>query len=131
MEKRINSLNRILLILLTLALILLTCACTDSPQLFSRDATNADIYIDLQQEFSLNIKYQMTPNVDIKGLELTFTFSDKNRQVLTTKTKYVGDVTKGGQYTISISLTEFNLIDILKIENSSCTVTKGTVSYFD
>lgn len=99
-------------------------------KLLSRSANNNDIYIDISQEFSLSINYVLKPNVDIDGLEITFTYYDKNQAVLTTKVKSVGNVKKGVEYTVSVSLTEFSLIQLLKFKTVSTNVTGGTVSYF-
>ena len=101
-----------------------------TPQLFTRDARNSDITIDLKNDFSLSMNYTFVANVDIKGLELTFTFTDSNHKTLTTVKKSIGNVVKGNQYEVTVSLTEFSLWDIFKISYSSCAVTGGTVSYF-
>lgn len=103
---------------------------TNTPQLFTRSATNNDITFDLSQEFSFNINYEITPKVDVSGLQITFQYLDSNGNILTTKIKDVGNVKKSTTYTISVSLTEFSLSQIFKIESVSARVTGGSVSYF-
>lgn len=100
------------------------------PQLTSRSARNSDISIDVVDDFSLSNKYTLIANVDIKNLELKFTYYDKNRKILTTVNKSVGNVVKGGQYTVAVSLSEFSLMEVFKISYSQCEVIGGTVSYF-
>lgn len=96
----------------------------------SRVATNNDINIDLSEEFSLSVNYKVTPKVDISNLQITFDFYDGNKQLVTTKIKSVGNVTKNITTTVTVSLSEFSFIEIFKISFVSAKVTGGTVSYF-
>ena len=100
------------------------------PQLITRSAKNSDISIDVVEDISLSNNYMLIANVDIKGLELKFTYLDKNKKIITTVEKTVGNVVKGGQYTVSVSLSEFSFLEFLKISYSQCEVIGGTVSYF-
>ncbi len=97
---------------------------------FSRSATNNDIYIDLSEEISLSITYEIVPQVDIKNLEITFKYHTKENKVLSTKIKNIGNVKKGINYPVSVSLGEFSFLDIFKINSTSANVTGGTVSIF-
>lgn len=115
--------------LLCILSICLTGCFETTKKVFSRDAKTSDISMNLSQEFSFNITYEMTPKVDIEGLELTFKYYDKNKTVITTKVKYIGDVTKDVEYSITVSLTEFSFFDIFKLDSVSMTVTNGTVTY--
>lgn len=122
----------LLIAIIAFLLFSLTCltGCFETTKkVFSRDAKTSDISINLSQEFSLNITYEMKPKVDIEGLELTFKYFDKNKTVITTKTKYVGDVTKDIKYSITVSLTEFSFFEIFKLNSVSMAVTNGTVTY--
>lgn len=56
----------------------------DEPKLFTRDATNNDVYIDLSEDFALSINYTVTPKVDINNLQLTFKYYTKSNELLTT-----------------------------------------------
>lgn len=98
-------------------------------KLLSRSATNNDITITKNNDFSLSIRCYITPNEDINDLELTFRFLDSNSKVKTTKTKSVGNVTENTKYTITFSLTEFSFTEIFTINSYSVNVTGGTVSY--
>ena len=70
----------------------------------------------------------MIPYVDIDDLELQFKYYDNDKNLITTKTKSVGNVKEGNQYTVSVSLTEFNFFDLFKINYTSVSVINGTVS---
>lgn len=100
------------------------------PQLFTRDAKNSDINIDISNDFALSMNYTMIPQVDINNLTLKFTYTDSNNKTITTVTKHIGNVVKGNQYKIQVSLTEFSLLDIFRISYGTCSVTGGTVSFF-
>ncbi len=134
----IKALLIILLILISIFAIVKIGECVNSKNLnndgtlniTSRSANNSDINIDLSTEFSFSMNYELIPKTDIKNLQLTFTFMDNNRNVITTKTKNVGNVTEGTKYTVTISLTEFSLTEIFNIQYAQCNVTGGTVSYF-
>ena len=110
--------------------ILTGCSCSNSPQLFTRAATNNDVYIDLSEELSLNVTYKVTPNVDIDNLEITFKYYDNNKKLLATKYRTLGNVKKGVQYSVYVSFGEFSLWDLFKITSTSARVTSGSVSYF-
>ncbi len=103
---------------------------TQTPQLFTREARDSDVSISLNDKFSLSMDYTLTADVDITGLEVTFTFADSDYVVLTTVTKYVGNVEAGTKYNITVSLTDFSVWDIFKISYSRSSVTGGRVSYF-
>lgn len=100
-----------------------------TPQLFSRNAKNNDIYVEFLDDISLSMKYRIKPNVDIKNLQLTFSYSDKSGTIIATKVKNVGNVSEGVQFDISISLSEFSFSEIWNITRQSVAVTSGTVSY--
>ena len=103
---------------------------TSTPQLFTRSAKNSDVMLDNSDEISLNTKCIVKPYKDISDLEITFKFFDKNSNLLTTKIKYVGNVIKDTQYTVTVSLSEFSFTEILKIRQYQVLVTGGTVSYW-
>ncbi len=99
-------------------------------KIFSRSATNNDLYLDLSEEFSFSINYKITPKVDISSLQVSFTYYDKNHSTMVTKVCKIGNVKEGIVYTVSVSLAEFSFIEIFKIQYVSARVTGGTVSYF-
>lgn len=120
-----------LFILGTLLFIGIACfGCGKTSQLFTRKATINDIYIDLSQEISLNMEYKINPHVDIKELELTFQFYGTNENLITTKTKFVGNVKKDVEYSVTISLFDFSFPDLFKIKSVKAKVSGGSVSYF-
>ena len=105
------------------------CNDTSKSNLISRPANNNDIYVNTSEEISFNIEYTIIPNVDINGLELTFNYYDKDYNLIATKIEDLNNVKKGISYPISVSLFEFTLSDLFKIEQVSIKVTNGTVSY--
>lgn len=96
--------------------------------LTTRAATINDISMDLNNDFSLSINYKITPKKDITNLEITFKYLNSNKKVLTTKIKQIGNVKKGTQYTVNVSLSEFSLTEIFNINYVEAEVTRGTVS---
>lgn len=79
---------------------------------------------------SLGQDFVFTSNTDIKNLILKFSFYDSSRSLITSKTKTIGNTTKGTQYSVSFSITDFSFLDNFKINSVSIAVTGGTVSYF-
>lgn len=96
----------------------------------SRNAKNSDITFEVDNDFSLRVSFEVTPKVDINDLQLTFKFLDDDGDVLTTKTKLLGNVKKGTTYDIDFSLSEFSLSQLWHLHSCSTSVTGGTVSYF-
>ena len=99
-------------------------------KLFSRSANNGDIEFNISDDFSFSIDMQITPTTDIKGLQMTFVFLDKNDNELTTRNYTLGNVTKGVKYSVTYRLSEFSLSQMFKIAAVRVRVTGGTVSYF-
>lgn len=101
-----------------------------NPLLLNRAATLNDFTLTQDVEATIiNLKesYILVPNIDIDNLEITFKYYDKSKNLISTKTKSVGKITKSSEYTISI---EHSLTDLLKIDYVKYYVTGGTVSYF-
>lgn len=132
--------KRIKLIFLSTLLILSTiflCACfpdfsttNNDKKLLSRPATYSDVSVTQNQDFSLSNKFQLIPNTDISNLQITINFKDSNKKDIVSKTKTIGNVTKGKEYTFSFSITEFSLVESFKIAYWNYEVTGGTISYF-
>ena len=124
--KQLTINKRLKLILFTVISLLLLTGC--ETKILTREATINDINIDTSQELSLNVQYIMIPYTDINDLELKFKYYDKNHKLVTTKTKSIGNVKEGTQYSISINFGEFNFFDLFKISYTSVSVINGTVS---
>lgn len=99
-------------------------------KLLSRSATNKDINVEVSNDLSLSMNCIVKPSTDISNLQITFKFIDKNQNLITTKNKTIGNVTKNNNYSISFALSEFGLTEIFKIQAFYAEVTGGTVSYF-
>lgn len=102
----------------------------NTPTLLHRNARESDISIQTSDELSLRINFTLVPKVDIEGLELTFSFKNKNGEIIANIVKYIGNVSEDQQYNVSISLTEFSLTQIFTIREYRYSVSGGSVSYF-
>ena len=124
--KQLTINKKLMLILISVISLLLLTGC--ETKILTREATINDINLDTSQELSLNVQYIMIPYTDINDLELKFKYYDKNHKLVTTKTKSIGNVKEGTQYSISINFGEFNFFDLFKISYTSVSVINGTVS---
>ncbi len=99
--------------------------------LFSRSANNNDVKIDSDLDLAnFGVKYIVMPQTDIRNLQITINFLDKNKNVLTSKVENIGNVKQGVQVSSSISLFDLGLSVAWNTEYNSIAVTGGTVSYF-
>lgn len=102
-----------------------------SKHLFSRSARNSDVEVDSDLDLSsFGAKYTIMPNTDIDDLQITVSFLDKNKNVLTSIERTLGDVREGVQVSFSVSLFDLSLSVAWNTKYESWTVTGGTVSYF-
>ena len=105
---------------------------TDGKTSITRRSANIyDVSIDSELDLSsMGAKYTVNPKVDIDGLEITMTFLDKNKAILTTVAKTLGNVKEGIQINFTISLFDLGLTVAWNVAFESATVTGGTVSNF-
>ncbi len=96
-----------------------------NPILFSRAAAKKDFT--LTENYTSNQSFKLIPNVDIKDLEITFKYYDSDRKVISTKAKYIGNVTKSMEYTVKM---DFYFFDSEFYKTPDYSVSGGTVSYF-
>ena len=96
-----------------------------NPILFSRAAAKKDFT--LTENYTSNQSFKLIPNVDIKDLEITFKYYDSDRKVISTKAKYIGNVTKSMEYTVKM---DFYFFDSEFYKTPDYYVSGGTVSYF-
>ena len=74
--------------------------------------------------------YTFIPRANIKGLELDFTFYDKDLREVGAVHKTIGDVKKGQQYSTTISITEFDFKTLWNGTYLTVEVSAGTRSLF-
>lgn len=100
------------------------------PQITYRDANNGDISGDWDSSL-FDQKFVFIPKYNISNLEFTFLIKNKNDQVIKTITKTIGNVTKGQQYTVTLTTTDLG--DLGTMWNARTTyleVTGGRVALF-
>lgn len=124
--KKANVFKMLLLPFFVIVLFMAGC----STKIVTREANTNDVIIECPTEFSLNINYRITPQVNINNLKIKLSFYNSKNQLLKTKNHNVGNVTKGNQVTISISLTEFSLGEIFSISYTTAKVIGGTIPLF-
>ena len=99
--------------------------------LFKRSANNSDISVNSDLNLSsLGIKYVILPQTDIDGLVVTVNLLDKNKNIIDSVVKSLGNVKQGVQVNFSISLLELGVSTAWNTKYESIVVTGGTVSYF-
>lgn len=99
-----------------------------TPTLTSRKATLSDIEISESYQFPVSIKLSIVAKYDISNLELKITYYDSNNKSFKTHSKTVGDIDKGETKSVEVSLNDFSLTEIWKIEKTTYSVSRGTVS---
>ena len=99
-------------------------------QIMTRDANNNDVEIDAEMDLSsLGMKIIVHPNCDIEGLVIKIKQYDEYGDLLETFKKNLGNVKEGVEVTTSISLADFDFLDIFKLGKTKIEVYDGTVKY--
>ena len=80
-----------------------------------RPVTNADIKMDVNDDFSLNINITITPNININNLQVTFNFADKDQNIITSKKYTLGNVKSSIPYSITYRLSDFTIPQLSEI----------------
>ena len=91
----------------------------------SRYATNSDIVVDSSSSLT-EYKILIRPNCDIDNLTLGISFYDKNEKFIDSKTKLIGNVKEGREYTVYIN---YDSALLLKAAYVSVDIYDGTVYY--
>ncbi len=94
----------IVLVYILLSYIISQKENTDTPNLLQADMSN--ISGNWTQGLFQNT-YTFIPSCNIKGLVLRFEIYDSNYKIQNTIDKNIGDVKKGQQYTVTISIDEY------------------------
>ena len=76
-------------------------------------------------ESLLSNTFTFIPSKNIKGLVMQFDIYDSNNKLVNTVTKSIGDVKKGQQYTVTLTVDEY-----WKGAQVKTTVKSGTISLF-
>ena len=80
-----------------------------------RPVTNADIKMEVNDDFSLNINITITPNININNLQVTFNFADKDKNIITSKKYTLGNVKSSIPYSITYRLSDFTVSQLSEI----------------
>lgn len=109
-----------------LIIIILLIICNYPALQVQKKATLSDIDGNWTTETTKQT-YTFIPKSNIDGLEFKFTLLDKNKQTVQTITKKVGNVIKGQQYTVTLSIYEIESISsFLNISYVQTEISNGT-----
>ena len=93
-----------------------------------RNATLSDIDGDWNNGL-LDQSYVFIPKHDITNLEFTFSINNNENEVIKTIRKTVGDVKKGQQYTVTLSVSDLGDLDTMwNAKKTYLTVSGGRVA---
>ena len=97
-----------------------------NPTILERKATIKDIELEESYKFPVSIKLTVTPNVDIRDLELQLEFYNSSGETVSTKYIELGNVSSVNHYEETISVLD---LDISAISSERCawSVSRGTV----
>ena len=101
-----------------------------NPILFSRAAAKKDFTLEDNipaTALYLKTSFTLVPKVDIDDLEITFKYFDSENKVISQNIKYVGNVKKSAEYTVTLDIY---IIDSEFYKTPDYYVSGGTVSYF-
>ncbi|MBO5313167.1 MAG: zinc ribbon domain-containing protein [Clostridia bacterium] len=97
-------------------------------QITYRDARNGDIEVEFKTNLNnLGVDITIHPNCDINGLVVKIKQYDKDGNIIEIFDKHLGNVKEGIEVTTSISLTDFNIVDMFKLGQTELTVYDGKV----
>lgn len=98
---------------------------------FKRDAGNGDITVAYDIDIkNLEMELTITPNVDIEDLTLYIVYYDKNKKLIKSQDKYIGNVEKEETIEKTIHLTNLTLEEMLNIYEIQIIVSEGKVNKF-
>lgn len=127
----IGSVIFILVIAFTIAFFVFVDIGSATGFSFRTDATMNDVDVDYELDVdNLSFNLIIIPECNIKKLEITISFYDKNNSYLFDIEKSFGNVKKGETVNRKISLFEFDT-EIFKIRNVRIKVSNGTKSVFN
>ena len=98
----------------------------DDNKITYRDANNGDISGDWNDSLTEQ-KFVFIPKYDIVGLQFTFTVKNKKGETIKTVVKNIGNVTKGQQYTATLTLSDVGLGTVFSANTTYLNVTGGRV----
>lgn len=137
-EKKQNKTLKIIAITLILSVLLFFIAAVLDPLLFPygikrglvRKANDEDIEIDYEPDLSsLTFDLVITPNKDIKELEIYIFFEDQNGQRFYTEIETVSSVKAGTQVREQFKIAEKSVLKILEGGKITVKVKNGYVPY--
>ena len=124
--KRFNYILTIFLIMFSVFSVF-GCNSNDKDY-YIRRPTHTDVRIEQDPSGLLSMKFLVIPQKDIVDLCVSFSFFDSNNKPIIKKTKQMGDVIKGNQYTIQLPLSEFTASQLLKISRYKTQFFRGIIT---
>lgn len=92
-----------------------------------RDARNSDISGDWNESL-IEQNFTFIPKYDIVDLQFTFSINNKEGKVIKKVVKNIGNVNKGQQYSVKLTLSDMGLDNIFSAYSTSLAVTGGRVT---
>ena len=117
----------LIIVALFLGIVIFAIAEVGKASVRYRSAMTSDVTVTQEPTLSFSYNLTVTPKNDITDLEITFKFYGDNEQLIATKVKSLGKVSKNANYTVSFSLSEFSISSIWSISKYSWKVTGGQV----
>lgn len=94
--------------------------------IINRPAKTTDIAISNADALLTGYSFKIIPSCDINNLTINFIFKDNKDKTIVQKSRSMGNVVKGSEYTITFS--DISLANMLSISKYNYSVTSGTVT---
>ena len=93
---------------------------------YSKEITNSDVIVEMQSD-SLYFKFKIRPQEDVNDLMITIGFFDKNNFPVGARTKKLGKVISGNEYSIEFGSNEFTTKELFAISKWKFLEADGTI----
>ena len=118
--------KKIIVFLLIFACLTMAGCNPERNKSYSKEITTRDIKIEKVSN-SLYFSFKVRPQVDVNHLMITIAFYDKNEYPVGARTKKLGKVLAGQEYTIEFNENDFTLTEMLAIYKYKFIEADGTL----
>ncbi|MBR2371328.1 MAG: hypothetical protein IKA90_00480 [Clostridia bacterium] len=122
--------NNVLLIFLLIFCVTFFSACNPGNQnqdYYYRAVRQNDVILTQKQSGLRTFEFYVRPQENIENLYIEFAFFDSQSQPVIGAGKHIGDVNKGGEYTLEITFDELSLSQISKIKTYKKWYSQGRI----